>query len=49
MSARFLPAHDGRLIALDAKTGEVVWKVLTTEPGDGRYISGPPPAYSIVG
>jgi quinohemoprotein ethanol dehydrogenase len=34
--------HDGRLIALDAKTGKLVWSVLTTDPDDGRYITGPP-------
>lgn len=33
---------DGRLIALDAKSGREVWSVTTVEPGDGRYISGPP-------
>ena len=34
---------DGRLIAINAKTGKQVWQVQTTEsPDDGRYISGPP-------
>ncbi|MGE0741195.1 MAG: PQQ-dependent dehydrogenase, methanol/ethanol family [Hyphomonadaceae bacterium] len=33
---------DGRLIALDARTGRELWSVMTVEPGDGRYISGPP-------
>lgn len=36
---------DGRLIALDAKTGKEVWSVQTTEPGDQRYISGAPWVY----
>jgi len=35
--------HDGRLIALDARTGEPVWSVMTLdEGGDGLFISGPP-------
>jgi quinohemoprotein ethanol dehydrogenase len=33
---------DGRLIALDAKTGALLWSSLTIEANDGRYISGPP-------
>ena len=33
---------DGRLIALDAKSGAEVWSVQTTEPGDQRYITGAP-------
>ena len=33
---------DGRLIALDAGTGEAVWSVMTLEPGDSRYITGAP-------
>ncbi|MET0660887.1 MAG: PQQ-dependent dehydrogenase, methanol/ethanol family [Steroidobacteraceae bacterium] len=31
---------DGRLIALDARTGRELWSVVTTEPGDDRYITG---------
>lgn len=34
--------QDGRLFALDAKSGKLVWEVLTTEPGDNRYITGAP-------
>ncbi|RZT94863.1 quinohemoprotein ethanol dehydrogenase [Advenella incenata] len=34
--------QDGRLIALDTKTGEMLWSTLTVEPGDGRYITGAP-------
>lgn len=34
--------QDGRLFALDAKTGQLVWETLTTEPGDNRYITGAP-------
>ena len=34
---------DGRLIALDADDGAVLWSVQTTQgPGDGRYITGQP-------
>ncbi len=36
---------DGRLIALDAKTGKEVWSVQTTTPGDGRFITGAPRAF----
>jgi quinohemoprotein ethanol dehydrogenase len=34
--------QDGRLFALDAKTGQLAWEVSTTEPGDNRYITGAP-------
>jgi quinohemoprotein ethanol dehydrogenase len=43
---------DGRLIALDAKTGTEVWSVLTVEKGDIRYITGAPRVFDgkvIVG
>lgn len=33
---------DGRLIALDAANGKVLWSVDTTTPEDQLYISGPP-------
>ncbi len=33
---------DGRLIAVDARTGKLVWETKTVEADDGRYISGPP-------
>ncbi|OYW86157.1 MAG: hypothetical protein B7Z20_07830, partial [Sphingobium sp. 32-64-5] len=34
---------DGRLIAVDAKTGKLLWSTQTTEgPDDGRYITGAP-------
>jgi len=33
---------DGRLIAIDAKTGTLVWSVMTVDPNDGRYITGAP-------
>ena len=38
----FLGALDGRLIALDAKTGKPVWSVQTTDPGKPYTISGAP-------
>ncbi len=38
--------QDGRLFALDAKTGELVWETLTTTPGDNRYITGAPRAFN---
>lgn len=42
----FTGTLDGRLIALDAKTGKLDWEVQTTEgPDDGRYISGAPWVY----
>ena len=33
---------DGRLIAIDAKTGKPVWSVQTTEKGSGQFITGAP-------
>ena len=38
----FLGALDGRLIALDAKTGKQVWSVQTTDPAKPYTISGAP-------
>ncbi|WP_156678860.1 PQQ-dependent dehydrogenase, methanol/ethanol family [Sphingomonas profundi] len=35
-------AHDGRLIAIDAKTGKPVWSTMTVDKDDVRFISGPP-------
>lgn len=34
--------QDGRLIALDAKTGRQVWAAMTMGKDDARFISGPP-------
>lgn len=42
----FVGTQDGRLIALDAADGGVRWSVLTTEPGDNRYITGPPRTFA---
>ncbi len=38
-------ALDGRLIAVDAKTGEEVWSVQTTDPADSYTITGAPRVY----
>ncbi|MFO1502470.1 MAG: PQQ-dependent dehydrogenase, methanol/ethanol family [Steroidobacteraceae bacterium] len=38
----YLGAYDGRLIALDAKTGKVVWSVQTTDPSRAYTITGAP-------
>ena len=40
----FVPTHDGRLIALSAVDGSVLWEAVSTEPGDLRFIDGPPRA-----
>lgn len=48
----FVGAQDGRLIALDAKSGAVAWSVQTTQPDDDRYITGAPRTFAgkvIVG
>lgn len=34
--------QDGRLIAVDAKTGKLVWSVMTVGADDPRYITGAP-------
>jgi quinohemoprotein ethanol dehydrogenase len=38
----FVGTIDGRLLAIDAKTGKLAWSAMTIEKNDGRYISGPP-------
>jgi len=39
----FTGTMDGRLIAVDARTGKEAWSVQTTQgPDDGRYITGAP-------
>jgi quinohemoprotein ethanol dehydrogenase len=42
----YVGVQDGRLIALDAATGELAWSVLTTQPGDNRYITGAPRVFN---
>ncbi|MBV1917535.1 MAG: PQQ-dependent dehydrogenase, methanol/ethanol family [Sphingomonadaceae bacterium] len=41
----FIGTLDGRLIAVDARTGKENWSVQTTEKGDGRFITGAPRAF----
>jgi quinohemoprotein ethanol dehydrogenase len=38
----FVGTQDGRLIALDARTGVPAWSVLTVSKDDQRFITGPP-------
>jgi quinohemoprotein ethanol dehydrogenase len=42
----FVGTQDGRLIAVDAKTGKPVWSVMTIGKDDQRFISGPPRAFN---
>jgi len=41
----FIGTQDGRLIAIDAKTGRPVWTAETMGKDDQRFISGPPRAF----
>ena len=38
----YVGTGDGRLIAIDARSGKPVWSVLTVDKHDGRYITGAP-------
>lgn len=38
----FSGTRDGRLIAVDAKTGELLWSVQTLDEAENGYITGPP-------
>jgi len=38
----FVGTHDGRLLALDAATGQPAWSVQVVDPNDGSFITGPP-------
>ncbi|MDB5697619.1 MAG: quinohemoprotein ethanol dehydrogenase [Alphaproteobacteria bacterium] len=42
----FVGTQDGRLIAVDSRTGKPVWSVQTVEAGDGRYITGAPRVFN---
>jgi quinohemoprotein ethanol dehydrogenase len=42
----FVGTHDGRLVAVDAKTGKQVWSVQTVDAADGSFISGPPRVFN---
>lgn len=41
----YVGTTDGRLIALDARTGKQVWSVMTVDPEDTLTITGPPRTY----
>lgn len=38
----YVGTQDGRLIALATRDGKLIWSTDTTEPGDGRFITGAP-------
>lgn len=42
----FVGALDGRLIALDAKSGRLLWQSETTDPKGGQTITGAPRAFA---
>jgi quinohemoprotein ethanol dehydrogenase len=42
----FSAAQDGRLFALDARTGAMLWSAETTDPKDGRTITGAPRVFN---
>ena len=42
----FSAALDGRLFALDAKSGRVIWSVETTDPKNGQTITGAPRVFN---
>ncbi|XHR99097.1 alcohol dehydrogenase [Sphingomonas sp. DBB INV C78] len=41
----YTATQDGRLIAIDARTGKPVWSAMTMGADDPRFISGPPRAF----
>jgi quinohemoprotein ethanol dehydrogenase len=42
----YVGTHDGRLIALDARSGKPVWSVMTVGKDDVRFISGAPRVFA---
>ena len=42
----FVGTQDGRLVALSAKDGTLLWSTETTEGNDGRFITGPPRVFN---
>lgn len=42
----YVGTQDGRLVALDARSGRLAWQTQTTEPGDVGYITGAPLVYN---
>jgi quinohemoprotein ethanol dehydrogenase len=41
----YVGTGDGRLMAIDARSGKLVWSTQTTTIGDSRYITGAPRAF----
>ena len=44
----FRGTPDGRLLALDAKTGKLLWKDVVGDPDRGEFLSGSPVAWNGV-
>jgi quinohemoprotein ethanol dehydrogenase len=42
----YVGTQDGRLLALQARTGKLAWSVQTLDPSNGAFISGAPRAYN---
>lgn len=42
----YIGTGDGRLISVDANSGEEIWSTMTVEPGSYYYITGAPRAYN---
>jgi quinohemoprotein ethanol dehydrogenase len=42
----YVGTQDGRLVALNARSGRLAWQTQTTEPGDVGYITGAPLVYN---
>jgi quinohemoprotein ethanol dehydrogenase len=42
----YVGTMDGRLIALNARTGQLVWSVMTVDPKDHNYITGAPRVFA---
>jgi quinohemoprotein ethanol dehydrogenase len=42
----YVGTQDGRLLALAARTGQLVWSVQTLDPANGAFISGAPRAFN---
>lgn len=41
----YVGTHDGRLIAIDARSGKMLWSLATAGPDDNRIITGAPLVY----
>ncbi len=42
----YTATQDGRMLSLDARTGQLIWSVVTTQKNDSRYITGVPRAFN---